>query len=84
METMIPYKVDHDSIDKTALALLRSLLQGQASWQDTTHKKSLTNDEVWKKWRMVPSKIELTVRRLLFFLNILKYKDDNVQVVEAG
>ena len=83
METMIPARVDHDALDKTAVALLRSLLKGKASWDTDTHKRSLTNIQVWKKWRLVPSAIELTVRRLLFFLSVLVHHMDNVQVVSS-
>ena len=83
MEAMIPARVDHDTIDRTALALLRSLMQGAATWNTDTHKKSMTNDQVWKRWRLVPSSIELTVRRLLFFINVLIYSQDNVQVISA-
>ena len=42
-------QADYQALDKTAIALLRSLMRGEATWEGSSHKQSLTNDQVWKR-----------------------------------
>eukprot|EP00974_Lingulodinium_polyedra_P050754 4882061-Lingulodinium_polyedra.AAC.1 len=52
------------SMDKVLVSLLRSLMMGRAAWLTEAGCRTLTNEQVFKHWRIAPSKVELAVRRL--------------------
>ena len=46
-------------------------------------KKQITNAEVWSYWRIVPTSVELTVRRLKWWQDISRHPGENQQVITS-
>ena len=75
---------EHDKIDSHIIGKLRALLRGKAcAKREDGRFKALSNAVVLRCWRMVPTAVELRVRRLMWYQEWAKHPDEYVQVFGA-
>ena len=68
---------------KKMTGMLRSLLKGKAvDWQGD-HPQVMSNRAVWKFWKLAPTALEMTVRRLRWYQDWIRHLDDHRQVVAS-
>ena len=81
-ETLLPSRADCKAFDKFTACKWRSLMRGKASgrWIDTDGTKryyALTNAEVLRWLKLVPTHLKLQVRRLRWWQTILMDREGN-------
>ena len=70
-ECFVPGKLDLDVFDTLLLHYARILLRGSACIKNKDKKyAALSNNAVWKKVKMVPSGLELQIRRLRWYQSV--------------
>ena len=80
-------EADYNRIDKFRLSLLRKMMRGKAckKTEDTegTVFRSVKAFEVWKYWNLLPSKIDLLVRRLKRYQAWASWPEHHSQILGA-
>ena len=81
METFLMAKIDYQALDTPMTKYLRAMLKGKA--YDEANRKAMTNVDVWRFWKLCPSELELRVRRLKWYQDMVENMNSHGQVITA-
>ena len=63
MEAYVMTEGEYRLFDRAMLGKLRAMLQGKAREHGPDHVRTWPNVKVWKHWKLVPTRVELAIRR---------------------
>ena len=74
--------LDYEIMDRHLVRWLRALLHGKAKSVDAQGRiRSLTNEQVWKKWKLVPCRVEMLTRRLRWYQSWARRRDNSTRQI---
>eukprot|EP00959_Pyramimonas_sp_CCMP1952_P416125 8718579-Pyramimonas_sp.AAC.1 len=83
LEAFLVTKGQCKRIDSTFIKHCRVAMQGGASREGPDHIRTMTNEYVLRHWRLVPSFLELRVRRLNWLVQFIRYPKRRAQILTA-
>lgn len=81
METYITTGQDYSLFDRCMLKKMRALLQGRSTMWEGEHPEAWPAQRVWRELRMVPTRLELQVRRLLHVQAMVRQPGSHAQII---
>ena len=82
LEAFVLAKSEHAKLDSMAVQYFRVLMKGSATNWSGSHAASLSNCEVLREWRILPSSGELAVRRARWLLNMIRHPAARRQTID--